>query len=51
MNKKLLKWAGYIPFTIDKGLVRVDNLNKFMDELDSQFKDWEDNEDTMDGKI
>ncbi|UYP44002.1 hypothetical protein NEF87_000287 [Candidatus Lokiarchaeum ossiferum] len=49
--EKLIKWSEQIPFTIIKDKIVVTDLNKFIEQLDEQFQDWDKNESIKAGKI
>lgn len=49
--EKLIKWSEQIPFTIIKDKIVVTDLNKFIEQLDQQFHEWDKNESIKSGKI
>lgn len=49
--QRLIQWGDQYPFKIDKDIIIVEDLSKFVSVLDNQFEEWDKYEQLNDGKI
>jgi hypothetical protein len=48
---KLVDWGSQLPIKVDGEWISIDNVQSFMDTLDTQFMEWDEKETTKVGKI
>jgi hypothetical protein len=48
---KLIEWNQKIPFKVNGDLIVVENLTEFLGALDNQFNEWQERDETKEGKI